>query len=80
MVEVSVPYEAHLDICFQNKLNKYYPHSLEISELVYRAYVIILIVGSLGHVHSKFVNGLVSLGLKKFESKVLCKIVVLAQS
>jgi hypothetical protein len=73
LVEVSVPYDAFLDICFQNKFNKYYPLCCEINELGYRASVIVLIVGSLGHIHSKFVSGLMSLGLRKFESKILCK-------
>ena len=56
--EICIPYDCHLTTCFQEKFNKYFPLSLEINEMGYHTNVIILLIGSMGSVHNKFVSGL----------------------
>ena len=58
LTEISVPFDAHLDICYKNKFNKYFPLSVEINALGYRTQIIVLVIGALGNVHKKFLSGL----------------------
>ena len=58
---------------YDEKFNKYFPLSVELSELGYYTKVIVLLIGSLGHVHKKFVNGLKILGFSSKESKFMAK-------
>ena len=73
IIEISVPFDAHINMSFQTKFNKYFPLSSGINALGYRAEVIVLTVGSLGCVHKNFVNGLKILGLGSREAKVLAR-------
>ena len=63
MVEVSVPFDSFVDDCYQSKFNKYLLLCQKINELGYSCKVVVLIVGSLGNVHSRFVSGLKLCGL-----------------
>ena len=73
LVEVSVPFDAHINQCYQTKFEKYLPLSLEINSMGYYAKVIVLIVGSLGYVHQRFPTGLQKLKFSKRESKFMAK-------
>ena len=53
--------------------NKYYPLCIEINELGFSTKIIVLVIGSLGHVHSKFIRGLTKIGINKKEAKMLTK-------
>ena len=46
---------------------------MEINQLGYSAKIIVLVIGSLGHVHSKFISGLTKIGINKKEAKMLTK-------
>ena len=73
IIEISTPYDAFMDKCYNGKFNKYFPLSLEINTLGYQTKIIVLIIGSLGHVHIKFTNGLKLIGFSNYESKFLAK-------
>ena len=73
IVEIATPFDAFLGRCYDEKFNKYFPLSVELSELGYYTKVVVLLIGSLGHVHKKFVNGLKILGFSSKESKFMAK-------
>ena len=73
IIEISTPYDAFMDKCYNGKFNKYFPLSLEINTLGFQTKIIVLIIGSLGHVHKKFTNGLKLIGFSNYESKFLAK-------
>ena len=73
LVEISVPFDAHLDKCYKEKFNKYFPLSMELDQMGYRVTIVVLILGSLGNVHNKFVSGLKMIGMKQSNAKYLTK-------
>ena len=73
ITEVSVPFDAHLDKCNNEKFNKYSPLGRELDELGYSVTIVVLIIGSLGHVHKRFVSGLKLAGLNQTNAKFLAK-------
>ena len=73
LTEVSVPYDCHFQTCFQSKFNKYFPLAQEINDLGFRTEIVILLIGSMGSVHSKFVSGLLKNNLNMSEAKFLAK-------
>ena len=73
LVEVAVCFDAHIENCYQNKFNKYFPLSMEINQMGFNTRVIVLIVGSLGHIHKNFSKGLLQLNIRKYEIRGLCK-------
>ena len=73
IIEISIPFDAHLDRCYNEKFNKYYPLSREMDEMGYRLTIVVLVIGSLGNVHSRFVSGLKIVGLKQPSAKCLAK-------
>ena len=58
IVEFSVSFDRFIDLCYQHKFNKYIELCNKCNELGYHTRIIVLIIGSLGLVHNKFVNGL----------------------
>lgn len=72
LVEISVPFHAHVDAFYEKQNNEYCPLSMEINKLWYMTYVIVLVFGSLGHMHSRFVSRFASVVMNRFEAKVLC--------
>ena len=56
--EVCTPYDCHMTVCYEEKFNKYFPLCLEINEMGYHAEVVVLLIGSMGSVHKRFVSGL----------------------
>ena len=73
ITEISVPFDAHIDRCYNEKFNKYIPLSRELDEMGYRLTIVVLVIGSLGNVHSRFVSGLKMVGLKQSSAKLLAK-------
>ena len=73
IIEVSIPFDGHMSKTFQSKFDKYFPLSLEINDLGFRTDIIVLVVGSLGHVHSRFIPGLLKNKINKSEAKFLAR-------
>ena len=73
LVEISTPFDAHIDKCFSTKFLKYSPLAGEIQELGFSTDVIVLIIGSLGNVHNKFVSGLMMCALPRYDAIFLTK-------
>ena len=75
IVELSVPFDRFIDLCYQHKFNKYIELCNKCNELGYHTRIIVLIIGSLGLVHNKFVNGLKVIGLTTSKAKAIAKYV-----
>ena len=75
IVEFSVPFDRFIDLCYQHKFNKYIELCNKCNELGYHTRIIVLIIGSLGLVHNKFVNGLKEIGLTTSKAKAIAKYV-----
>jgi hypothetical protein len=73
LVEVAVPFDAFIDICYSTKFDKYLPLCLEINSLGYACRTVVVIIGSLGNVHMKVVPGLRILGMPSYSAKWLAK-------
>ena len=73
LIEVAVPFDAHIDKTYTHKFDKYYPLSLEINQLDFSTRIIVLIVGSLGNVHKRFISGLKLLNLSNTDAKFMAK-------
>ena len=58
IIEISTPFDAHIDKCYQSKFDKYFPLSLEISQFDFRVKIVVLIVGSIGSIHKRFITGI----------------------
>ena len=73
LVEFSMPFDAFIDQCYQSKFDKYLPLCTELHDLGYRSEIIVLIIGSLGNVHSRFISGLAKLRISRTEGKFLAR-------
>ena len=73
IVEISVPFDAFIDECYETKFQKYIPLFEVLALSGYEAKIVVLIVGSLGHVHSRFTSGLKMLGMSNVIVKSLAK-------
>ena len=73
ITEIAVPFDGYFNKSYDTKFNKYFPLSLEINAIGYRTQIIILLVGSLGHIHNKFISGLIKNNLNRQEAKHLAK-------
>ena len=73
IIEVAVPFDAHMDKTYKHKFDKYYPLSLEINQLDYSTRIVVLIVGSLGNVYTRFVSGLKLLNLSHTDAKFMAR-------
>ena len=71
IVEVSVPFDAHMSKTYEQKFLKYFPLSMEMNNLGYLTKIVVLIIGSLGFVHSRFISGLKLCGINGAEAKYL---------
>ena len=67
IIEISTPFDSHIDKCFASKSLKYTPLASEIDNLGFSTDVIVLIIGSLGSVHCRFVSGLLMCELPKHD-------------
>ena len=75
IVEFSAPFDRFIDLCYEHKFNKYIELCNKCNELGYHTRIIVLIIGSLGLVHNKFVNGLKVIGLTTSKAKAIAKYV-----
>ena len=73
ILEVGCTFDHSLEEAFLTKLLKYQQLKLTISQLDYRCELVVLIFGSLGHVHKLVVRGLQIAGLTKRKAKQLAK-------
>ena len=73
IIEFASPFDAFLGKCYDEKFCKYFPLTIELNELGYTTKVIVLIIGSLGSVHKRFVPGLKLIGFNKSDSKFMAK-------
>ena len=49
------------------------PLCVENDNLGYRTETVVLVIGSLGNVHTRFISGLIKLGVSRVEAKFLAK-------
>lgn len=75
IIEIAVAFDASIDICYNRKFEKYFPLSLELSSHGFQAEIIVLVVGSFGLVHKRFVSGLKKLSITQTKSKFLAKFI-----
>ena len=71
--EIGCSFDLYMDTCFTSKLMKYQPLVECIKSLGYNCRFIVLVFGSLGHVHKLVLRGLQLGGLQKTASKRLAK-------
>jgi len=73
LTEIAVPFDSHIDQCYEQKFLKYLNLCQEISSLGYRCRVIVVVIGSLGTVHRRVVPGLHMMGVPRYSSKWLAR-------
>ncbi len=73
VIEVGCSFDLYLDTCYLSKLLKYQPLVEAIHQLDCQCKLIILVFGSLGHVHKNVIKGLQFGGLQKKKAKKLAK-------
>ena len=73
IIEVGCSYDLYMDICFTTKMMKYQPLVECVKSLGYTCQLIVLVFGSLGHVHKLVLRGLQLGGLHKSVAKRLAK-------
>lgn len=73
IIEVACCFDFYMDTCYYSKLLKYQPLQERILQLGYQCKLIVLIFGSLGHIHKNVVRGLQIAGLQKGSAKTLAK-------
>ena len=73
IVEVPVPFDVFVNDCYQSRFNRYLPLCQAITEKGYDCKMIVLIVGSLGSVHCRFVSGLRLIGISTSRAKHIAK-------
>ena len=71
--EIGCAFDLYMDTCFNSKIIKYQPLVECITALGYNCQLIVLVFGSLGHVHKLVLRGLQLGGLQKTDAKRLCK-------
>ena len=72
-MEVAVPFDPFAQVCYQTKFDKYLPLCQRIQDLDFQCTIIILIVGSLGSIHSRFVSGLRLAGIPVRRGRAIAK-------
>ena len=73
IVEVSNPYDAFIQDCYNHKFQKYLPLCFALSDAGFQTKIVVLVIGALGTVHKKVVTGLRMLGLSTRQSKALAR-------
>ena len=75
IIEVSVPFDAFIDKCYETKFQKYVPLYELLALSGFDTKIVVLIVGSLGHVHYQFTSGLKMLGIPNSVARSVAKYV-----
>ena len=73
IIEVAVPFDAFINECYQHKFNKYLPLCQKITDLGFSCRVIVLVIGSLGAVHKRFLSGLKIAGISPSRGKAVVR-------
>ncbi len=73
IIEISHPFDAFIQVCYQHKFDKYMPLCLEIQSKGYKCTIIVLIIGSLGFVHKRYISGLCKIGFNSHSAKAISK-------
>lgn len=73
IVELSCPYDTFIKENYQSKFDKYSPLCLAFITSGYTCTIIVITVGSLGHVHHRVVPGLKKLGFRKRTATAISK-------
>ena len=73
IIEVGCCFDFYMDTCYYSKQLIYQPLQKHIVQLGYECKLIVLIFGSLGHIHKNVVRGLQIAGLQKGGAKTLAK-------
>lgn len=73
LLEIGCSFDAYMDSCFSDKWTKYQALANAISACGYNCKTLVLVFGSLGHVHKLCVRGLQLAGLVKKAAKQLVK-------
>ena len=71
--EIGCPFDLYMDTCFTSKLMKYQALVECIMALGYNCQLIVLVFGSLGHIHKLVLRGLQLGGLQKTNAEKLAK-------
>ena len=73
ITEVAIPYDCFINQCFTTKYEKYTPLANAIASLGYNVQTVVLLIGSMGSVHNRFISGLRKNKIEKYEAKYLAK-------
>ena len=58
ILEIGCVYDLYMDMAFNDKIMKYQPIWAKLNDLGYQCKLVVLIFGSLGHVHNLVFSGL----------------------
>lgn len=74
VIEISVPFDAFIEQCYQTKFDYYLPLSELINvDTIYACKTVVLIIGSTGCVHNKVITGLKMLGVNTRNRRAIAK-------
>jgi len=73
VIEISNPFDPFIEKCYQHKFDKYRPLCAHLSEAGFQTKVVVLVIGSLGTVHRRFISGLKMMGLNARVSRSLAR-------
>ena len=73
IVEVSCPFDAFIEDCYNAKFQKYQPLCKLLTICGFDCKIFVFVIGSLGHVHYRFRSGLKKLGLPNRVTKAIAK-------
>ena len=74
LLEIGCVFDLYMEIAFNDKIIKYQPFLEILRDLGYQCKLIVIILGSLGHVHNRVLSGLRLAGLSSRKSKQLGKL------
>ena len=79
VVEISTPFDAFINQCYQTKFDYYLPLCELINvDTLYTCKTVVIIIGATGCVHNKVIAGLKMLGISTRKSKAVAKYVSLS--
>ena len=74
IVEISCPFDAFVNTCYNTKFNVYQPLNEHITLATpYSCKTIVIIIGSLGSIHNKVTSGLKMLGFSNRRCKAIAR-------
>ena len=73
LAEVAIPFDVFVNDCYQSKFDRYLPLCQRIDDIGYKCKIIVLIIGSVGNIHKRFVPGLQMLGLSRQNARSVAK-------